>query len=87
VKREENTLPCKHAPANMHSTIGNKSTLLRSVHVLRCVFALVRVFFVPSALCIFGGAFCVCLEVRVYYGVATISRLLKILGLFCKRAL
>jgi len=26
---------------------------------------------------------CIC----IYYGVATISRLLKIVGLFCKRAL
>jgi len=28
----------------------------------------------------------VCVHVRYTYGVATISRLLKIIGLFCKRA-
>ena len=27
------------------------------------------------------------IHTRIYYGVATISRLLKIIGLFCKRAL
>ena len=65
-------------------TVTAEEHFLRSI-IEMCVCVCVR----EMCVCVRVGEMCVCVCVRemCVYGVATISRLLKMIGLFCKRAL